>query len=127
MSHLVFGDSGLCLQTLYCGNMVGDQMVQVTSAGVRLLAAQTGALQDCWLPPSGLQINIASASPSQVYPCPAVPCPALPCGQHGPSIQQVWLTPLAAAVVGGNWSREHCLSGGGGWQAEAGGPPQAGS
>jgi len=45
--------------------MVGDQMVQVTSAGVRLLAAQTGALHHEWLPPSGLQINIASASPSQ--------------------------------------------------------------
>ncbi|DBA79836.1 TPA: hypothetical protein ACH3X2_007673 [Trebouxia sp. C0005] len=53
-------------QTLYCGNMVGDQMVQVTSAGVRLLAAQTGALHHEWLPPSGLQINIASASPSQL-------------------------------------------------------------
>ena len=67
------------MQTLYCGNMVGDQMVQVTAAGVRLLSAQTGALQDQWLPPQGLQINVASASPSQVLPCPALPCPALPC------------------------------------------------
>ena len=56
--------------------MVGGHMVQVTSAGVRLLAAQTGTLQDQWLPPSGLQVNIASASPSQVSPLPALPCPS---------------------------------------------------
>jgi len=60
--------------------MVGDQMVQVTSAGVRLLAAQTGALHHEWLPPSGLQINIASASTSQASSQPthpALPCPTL--------------------------------------------------
>ena len=56
------------MQTLYCGNVVGNQLVQVTAAGVRLLAASTGALQDQWLPPEGLQINVASASPSQVQP-----------------------------------------------------------
>ena len=59
------------MQTLYCGNTVGDHLVQVTAAGVRLLAASTGALQDQWLPPEGLQINVASASPSQVQPCPS--------------------------------------------------------
>ena len=54
--------------------MVGDQIVQVTSAGVRLLTAQTGALQDQWLPPSGLQNNLATANPTQV--CPVL-CQAL--------------------------------------------------
>ncbi|KAL3145326.1 hypothetical protein ABBQ38_001586 [Trebouxia sp. C0009 RCD-2024] len=53
-------------QTLYCGNMVGDLLVQVTAGGVRLLSAPTGALLDQWLPPPGLQINVASASPSQL-------------------------------------------------------------
>lgn len=56
------------MQTLYCGNVDGEQLVQVTAAGVRLLSASTGALQDQWLPPEGLQINVASASPSQVQP-----------------------------------------------------------
>ena len=45
--------------------MADDHMVQVTAAGVRLMAAPSGILQDEWLPPSGLQINIASASPTQ--------------------------------------------------------------
>ena len=40
------------------------------AAGVRLLAASTGALQDQWLPPEALQINLASASPSQVQLLP---------------------------------------------------------
>lgn len=63
--------------------MVGDQMVQVTSAGVRLLAAQTGALHHEWLPPSGLQINIASASPSQASSnLPTLPFPVLPYSSH---------------------------------------------
>ena len=55
------------LQTLYCGNVVGDQLVQVTGAGVRLLSASSGALLDQWTPPAGLQVNTASASPSQVH------------------------------------------------------------
>ena len=54
------------LQTLYCGNVVGDQLVQVTGAGVRLLAASSGTLLDQWTPPEGLLVNTASASPSQV-------------------------------------------------------------
>lgn len=53
-------------QTLWCGSMADDHMVQVTAEGVRLMAAPSGTLQDEWLPPSGLQINIASASPTQV-------------------------------------------------------------
>lgn len=66
------------MQTLYCGNMVGDLLVQVTAAGVHLLSAPTGTLQDQWLPPQGLQINVACASPSQVQPCPVMPCPLTP-------------------------------------------------
>lgn len=59
--------------------MVGDLLVQVTAGGVRLLSAPTGALLDQWLPPPGLQINVASASPSQVQPVlQHLPCSSPP-------------------------------------------------
>ena len=54
------------LQTLLCGNMAGDQLVQVTTGGVRLLSAASGASVQQWQPPAGLQINIAAASATQV-------------------------------------------------------------
>jgi len=50
-------------QTLFCGNVVGDQVVQVTRGGVRLAGA--GGLRAEWRPPQGLQVNVASASASQ--------------------------------------------------------------
>eukprot|EP00891_Asterochloris_glomerata_P001303 jgi/Astpho2/1303/fgenesh1_pm.00024_%23_4_t len=53
-------------QTLLCGNMAGDQLVQVTTGGVRLLSAASGASVQQWQPPAGLQINIAAASATQV-------------------------------------------------------------
>ncbi len=57
------------LQTLLCGNMAGDQLVQVTTGGVRLLSAASGASVQQWQPPAGLQINIAAASATQVSGC----------------------------------------------------------
>ena len=54
------------LQTLLCGNMAGDQLVQVTTGGVRLLSAASGASMQQWQPPAGLQINVAAASATQV-------------------------------------------------------------
>ena len=56
------------LQTLYCGNAVGDQLVQVTMAAVRLLSAAGKQLVHEWKPPQGLQINVAAGNPSQVQP-----------------------------------------------------------
>ena len=69
-------------------------MVQVTSAGVRLLAAQTGALHHEWLPPLGLQINLASASPSQAssqHTHPALPSPNL---QSKPTLLHLGVGPI---------------------------------
>ncbi|CAK0750170.1 hypothetical protein CVIRNUC_001969 [Coccomyxa viridis] len=53
-------------QTLCCANTVDDGLLQVTSSDVRVVDAGTGALVHAWNAPSGLQINTASASPSQV-------------------------------------------------------------
>ena len=52
-------------QTLCCGNTVADQLLQVTGGDVRLVDASTRALVQAWQPPPGLQINVASCSPSQ--------------------------------------------------------------
>ena len=57
-----------CAQTLYCGNVVADQMVQVTRGGVRLVGAGGRGLLAEWRPPPGLQVNVASASASQAPP-----------------------------------------------------------
>ena len=57
-----------CTQTLFCANTVADQLLQVTRADVRLVDATTRALVQAWQPPAGLQINVASASASQVRP-----------------------------------------------------------
>jgi len=53
-------------QTLFCGNVVHSQLVQVTSGGLRLVDAESGNLNARWTPPPGYQVNVASASPSQV-------------------------------------------------------------
>ena len=52
-------------QTLYCGNALHDQLVQVTRASLRLLSAGTKQLLHEWRPPSGLSIDVAAGSPSQ--------------------------------------------------------------
>ena len=70
-------------QKLCCGNTVADQLLQVTSGDVRLVDTATRALVQAWQPPAGLQINVASCSPSQARP--AAPCcagPALCCTQR---------------------------------------------
>lgn len=53
-------------QTLFCCNVLHDQLVQVTRGGVFLVDAESGGLNARWSPPSGYQVNVASASPSQV-------------------------------------------------------------
>ena len=60
----------LYLQSLYCGNAVGNQMIQVTPKEVRLLSAAQKQLVHQWRPPDGLQINVAAGNPSQVMKSP---------------------------------------------------------
>ena len=52
-------------QTLYCGNAVHDQLVQVTRTSLRLVRADTGALLKEWFPPTGLAIDVAAGTASQ--------------------------------------------------------------
>ena len=54
-------------QTLYCGNAVYDQLLQVTRASLRLVDAGTRELRREWRPPAGLSIDVAAASASQVH------------------------------------------------------------
>mmetsp|Transcript_63382 Transcript_63382/g.200458 ORF Transcript_63382/g.200458 Transcript_63382/m.200458 type:complete len:1099 (-) Transcript_63382:192-3488(-) len=49
-------------QTLFCANVGHDQIVQATATSLRLCDAETKALLQEWKPPSGLQINVATAS-----------------------------------------------------------------
>lgn len=60
-------------QTLCCANTVDDGLLQVTPMDVRVVDAGTGALVHQWKAPAGLQINTASASPTQVSPA-SWPC-----------------------------------------------------
>ena len=53
-------------QTLYCGNAVYDQLLQVTRASLRLVDAGTRELRREWRPPAGLSIDVAAANASQV-------------------------------------------------------------
>ncbi|EIE24281.1 hypothetical protein COCSUDRAFT_28729 [Coccomyxa subellipsoidea C-169] len=58
-------------QTLCCGNTVSDHLVQVAGADVRLVDASTRQLTHQWRPPAGLNINVASVSPTQASPSTA--------------------------------------------------------
>ena len=53
-------------QSFYCGNAVGNQMVQVTPNEVRLLGATKKSLLHQWKPPNGMRINTAAGNASQV-------------------------------------------------------------
>ena len=53
------------LQTLYCGNAVHDQLVQVTRTSLRLVCATSKQLLVEWRPPGGLSVEVAAASASQ--------------------------------------------------------------
>lgn len=53
-------------QTLWCGTLLHDQWLQVTSAGVRLVDCMTRQLAAEWRPPAGSSISVASTSPQQV-------------------------------------------------------------
>ncbi|CAI7840716.1 unnamed protein product, partial [Closterium sp. NIES-53] len=53
-------------QTLFCGNVVHDQIVQVTSSELRLVNAHTLQQVTEWRAPAGASINVATANLSQV-------------------------------------------------------------
>lgn len=50
-------------QTLFCGNVIHDQLVQVTRDGVRLVDATTGQLHVKWHPPAGFQVTKMPSMP----------------------------------------------------------------
>ncbi|KAK3268005.1 DNA damage-binding protein 1 [Cymbomonas tetramitiformis] len=53
-------------QTLFCGNVLYDQLLQVTAGAVRLVSSASMQVVKTWSPPRGLQINVVSANKSQV-------------------------------------------------------------
>ncbi|GIL77367.1 hypothetical protein Vretimale_2808 [Volvox reticuliferus] len=53
-------------QTLWCGNLATDHLLQVTSASVRLVDTTTLQLVSEWRPASGFAIHVAAGSPTQV-------------------------------------------------------------
>jgi DNA damage-binding protein 1 len=54
-------------RTLYCGNIfVGDNIVQVTSTGVRLVSCSSLELVHSWAVPEGSKITVASGTPTQL-------------------------------------------------------------
>ncbi|XP_031500678.1 DNA damage-binding protein 1 [Nymphaea colorata] len=54
------------VQTLYCQNVIHNQLVQVTSGCVRLVNSLTRELLNEWKSPSGFSINVATANATQV-------------------------------------------------------------
>ncbi|CAN6454562.1 unnamed protein product [Victoria cruziana] len=54
------------VQTLYCQNIIHNQLVQVTSGCVRLVNSLTRELVNEWKSPSGFSINVATANATQV-------------------------------------------------------------
>ncbi|KAL0398278.1 UNVERIFIED_CONTAM: DNA damage-binding protein 1 [Sesamum radiatum] len=59
---------GFCsnIQTLFCHDAMYDQLVQVTSNGVRLVSSTTRELCNEWFSPAGYSINVATANATQV-------------------------------------------------------------
>uniref|UniRef100_T1J441 DNA damage-binding protein 1 n=1 Tax=Strigamia maritima TaxID=126957 RepID=T1J441_STRMM len=53
-------------QTFYCGNVVFDQIVQVTAASVRLVSDETKQLLDEWRPPGAKNISVVSCNTCQI-------------------------------------------------------------
>uniref|UniRef100_A0A7S2S558 DNA damage-binding protein 1 n=1 Tax=Mucochytrium quahogii TaxID=96639 RepID=A0A7S2S558_9STRA len=55
------------LATLYCGNMIGNYLVQVTSTEVRIVkCADTSTVHFLWSAPAPKRITVASGNPSQL-------------------------------------------------------------
>uniref|UniRef100_A0A4W5MVZ4 DNA damage-binding protein 1 n=1 Tax=Hucho hucho TaxID=62062 RepID=A0A4W5MVZ4_9TELE len=54
------------LQTFYCGNVAHQQLIQITSGGVRLVMQDSKALVSEWKEPQGRNISVAACNSSQV-------------------------------------------------------------
>ncbi|KAG9510937.1 DNA damage-binding protein 1, partial [Fragariocoptes setiger] len=53
-------------RTLYCGNVNGARLVQITATHVRLISATTMELLQSWSPPEGKQISVVSSNSTQI-------------------------------------------------------------
>ncbi|XP_016146949.1 DNA damage-binding protein 1-like, partial [Sinocyclocheilus grahami] len=53
-------------QTFFCGNVVHQQLIQITSVSVRLVTQDSKALVSEWKEPQGRNISVASCNSSQV-------------------------------------------------------------
>lgn len=53
-------------QTFFCGNVVHQQLIQITSASVRLVTQDSKALVSEWKEPQGRNISVASCNSTQV-------------------------------------------------------------
>ncbi|CAD7703040.1 unnamed protein product, partial [Ostreobium quekettii] len=53
-------------QTLYCGNVIHGQLLQVTRSSARLVSTEDMEIKGEWTAPAGFIINMATSSPSQV-------------------------------------------------------------
>ncbi|XP_006772800.1 PREDICTED: DNA damage-binding protein 1 isoform X2 [Myotis davidii] len=53
-------------QTFFCGNVAHQQLIQITSASVRLVSQDPKALVSEWKEPQGKNISVASCNSSQV-------------------------------------------------------------
>ncbi|KAJ6654120.1 hypothetical protein lerEdw1_007388 [Lerista edwardsae] len=53
-------------QTFFCGNVAHQQLIQITSASVRLVTQEPKALVSEWKEPNGKNISVASCNSSQV-------------------------------------------------------------
>ncbi|XP_013398068.1 DNA damage-binding protein 1 isoform X2 [Lingula anatina] len=53
-------------QTYHCGNITGNQIVQITSSSIRLVGCSTKTLVSEWKPPSGRNISVTSCNKSQI-------------------------------------------------------------
>uniref|UniRef100_A0A6Q2Y5T6 DNA damage-binding protein 1 n=1 Tax=Esox lucius TaxID=8010 RepID=A0A6Q2Y5T6_ESOLU len=54
------------LQTFFCGNVAHQQLIQITSGGVRLVMQDSKALVSEWKEPQGRNISVAACNSSQV-------------------------------------------------------------
>jgi DNA damage-binding protein 1 len=68
LSELETGDAGFISteQTLFCGNVVHNQFIQVTPKAVYLINSANLKLMKKWTPPPDVRINVASANASQL-------------------------------------------------------------
>ena len=53
-------------QTFYCGNVIHEQIIQVTPLSARLVSAQNKTLLSEWKPPSDKNIGVVACNNTQI-------------------------------------------------------------